>query len=127
MIQWLSARLVANLHRELVVEHGGPHEIRDMGLLESATARPQNLHAYENVNDICQLAAAYGYGIARNHLFLDGNKRTALMAMYVFLRINGIEMTASQEEAVSAALELASGEMNESELAEWLRRNSEKL
>ncbi len=125
MIRWLSRALVTFIHGQLVEEHGGPRGIRDPGLLESALARPRNLHAYETVEDVLRLAAAYGFGIARNHPFIDGNKRVALMAMYVFLKTNGVVMTAQEEDAVATMRELASGELTEEGLFAWLARNTD--
>ena len=124
MIRWLSPPFVMLIHRELTREHGGPQGVRDPGLLESALARPRNLHAYEKVNDPHRLAAAYGYGISRNHPFIDGNKRVSLMVMYVFLKLNGVGLTASEEDAFVTIRDLAAGELSEEALADWLRRNS---
>ena len=124
MIRWLSARLVSIFHHELVVEHGGSKGIRDVGLLESAVARPRNLHAYEDA-DLCRLAAAFGFAIARDHPFVDGNKLTALIAMYVLLKINGVHLTASEEDAVHTILQLAAGKLTEKQLAEWIKQNSQ--
>jgi death on curing protein len=124
MIRWLSPSFVMLMHRELTREHGGPQGIRDLGVLESAVARPKNLHAYEKVQDLHRLAAAYGYGISRNHPFVDGNKRVSLMVMYVFLKMNGIELAASEEDAYVTIRDLASGDLSEEALEDWLQQNS---
>ncbi|HIJ64631.1 MAG TPA: type II toxin-antitoxin system death-on-curing family toxin [Candidatus Hydrogenedentes bacterium] len=122
MIAWLSAEFVAVMHDELIAEHGGPSGIRDAGLLASAVARPRNPRAYEKAG-LYRMAAAYGFGIAINHPFVDGNKRTALMAMYVFLRLNGLTLTAPGEETVHTMLRLADGDLTVDQLAAWLREN----
>jgi len=123
MIRWLSAPAVRAIQLELIREHGGRSGVRDQNLLESALARPRNLMAYKDT-DAFGLAAAYAYGICRNHPFIDGNKRTALMAAYVFLRMNGYTLAASEEEAASIFLQLADGALTEKRLADWLRLNS---
>jgi len=123
MISWLSAEFVAVIHDGLIAEHGGSSGIRDAGLLDSAAARPRNLHAYDKA-DLYRMAAAYGFGIAINHPFVDGNKRTAFMAMYVFLRLNGVKLTAPEEEAVHIMLRLAEDDLSEDQLATWLKQNS---
>ena len=96
------------------------HGIRDEDLLESALARPRQRHHYEGA-DIISLAASYGYGIARNHPFHDGNKRVAFVVMAVFLELNGYEFTATEEEVVAAMLSLSAGELAEDALDEWIR------
>jgi death-on-curing protein len=126
MIRWLSAPAVRAIQLELIREHGGRPGVRDQNLLESALARPRNLMAYKDT-DAFGLAAAYAYGICRNHPFIDGNKRTALMAAYVFLRMNGHILTASEVEAVSIFLRLADGSLTEKGLAEWFRLNSKTM
>lgn len=123
MIRWLSAPIVRAMHAELIREHGGRPGIRDETLLVSALARLRNIKAYKGA-DVIQLAAAYPYGICRNHPFIDGNKRVALMAAYVFLRINGITLNASEEDAVSVFLQLAAGSLTEKGLEKWFRANS---
>jgi death-on-curing protein len=119
---WLDAREVRAIHLELLAEHGGLSGIRDEGLLESALARPQNLLAYGSPS-LSELAAAYGFGLAKNHPFLDGNKRTALAAVAVFLDVNGYELAAPQAEAVTTVLRLAAGELSEAQLAAWITAN----
>jgi death-on-curing protein len=106
-----------------LAEHGGIVGIRDQGLLDSALARPELKVQYGEA-DVALLAAAYAYGIARNHPFLDGNKRTAYVAMELFLMKNGAVLTSSDEEAVLIFLKLATGEISEEELAAWIRQNS---
>ena len=112
--------------RHSLLEHGGIAGVRDQGLLESALARPE-LKAQYGEADVALLAAAYAYGIARNHPFLDGNKRTAFVAMELFLMKNGMLLTASDDDAVLTFLKLAAGEISEEELAAWIRQNSVPL
>ena len=121
--RWLNRRLVDAIHLRLLQRHGGAHGIRDAALLESALARPQNLAAYGEPT-VFDLAASVAFGIARNHPFIDGNKRTAFLASVLFLRMNGQEFNAEQAEAALIFLRLAAGELSETELAEWLRQNS---
>ena len=111
------------LHAASLAEHGGAPGIRDEGLLESALARPQNLAAYGDA-PIHVLAASCAYGLARNHPFVDGNKRCAFLVAAVFLELNGWELTASEADAAMTFLKLAAGELKESELASWFERNS---
>src|SRR5437867_3158804 len=97
-MRWLNSNEVLAIHARQIAEHGGSDGVRDMGLLESALARPQNLHAYEPDADIPALAAAYAFGIVKDHPFIDGNKRTGYVAMRTFLVLNGIEFTATQKD-----------------------------
>lgn len=120
---WIDKRALVLLHDESLAEHGGSSGLRDEGLLESALSRPQNLTAYESP-DHADLAATYGYGLAKNHPFVDGNKRAAFLAVGVFLALNGWRLTASQAEATIAMFTLASGELAEAAFAEWIRRHS---
>jgi death on curing protein len=120
---WLTLRVVASIHQRQIQRHGGGHGTRDEGLLESALARPENLAAYGEPT-VFDLAASYAYGIARNHPFVDGNKRTAFVASALFLRVNGQQLSASPAEAAVVFLRLAAGEFSEAELAEWFRRNA---
>jgi death on curing protein len=117
---WIGVELARGIHDEQIREHGGAEGIRDPGLLESALARPINAWGY-GVEDIPALAAALGHGIARNHPFVDGNKRTAFVAVETFLLLNGMELRASDADCVVAMLDLAAGEMSEDEFAAWLR------
>jgi len=120
---WLEAYAVLAMHEEQIREHGGSYGVRDEGLMESALARPRQLFHYGDSVDLFALAAAYGYGVAKNHPFVDGNKRTAFQCMYVFLDINGIELTATEEDTVVTILHLADGSLSEAELAAWLKAN----
>jgi death-on-curing protein len=124
--EWLDIELVLDFHAEQLALFGGADGIRDRGLLESALARPINKFAYGETN-IAALAAAYGFGIARNHAFVDGNKRTALAAMIVFLGLNGIDLDATQEEATAIVLGLAAGEIPEEVLANWIADHMKPL
>jgi death-on-curing protein len=118
--RWLSAKLALAIHEEQLAEHGGGTGLRDEGALLSALARPQNLAAYGDP-DVAALAAAYAFGVARNHPFVDGNKRTAWVLARVFLDLNGFELEFSQANAVVQMLALAAGEIAEDELAHWFR------
>jgi len=115
--------VVIALHDEQLAEHGGGVGIRDAGLLSSSLARPRNQAVYGDPS-VFGLAAAYAYGIVRNHPFVDGNKRTGFLAAYVFLDMNGWELMAPEGEAVAAVLALAAGEMQESGFSDWLKTNS---
>ena len=117
---WVERPVVDALHGRLLAEHGGAPGVRDEGLIESALARPRQIHAYTGAG-IIQLAAAYVAGIVRNHPFVDGNKRTGFMTGYVFLERNGYRLTASQAEAAQAVLELAAGTVDETGFTAFLR------
>lgn len=121
--KWLLRSVVDAMHDAQIAEHGGAAGIRDEGMLESALNRPINKFNYGD-SDICNLAAAYAAGIARNHPFVDGNKRTAFLSAFVFLRINGVRMTASEAAATRFTLALAAGELDEIGYAAWLRDNT---
>ena len=121
---WIANLEVLAVHDRQLAEHGGAAGIRDIGLLESAIARPQQLHAYGDP-DIFDLAAAYTFGIVRNHPFVDGNKRTGFIAGILFVELNGRRFTASEPDATQAVLDLAIGEMSEGEFAAWLRDNTQ--
>jgi death-on-curing protein len=120
---WLGLDFLLAVHDAQIAEHGGGEGVRDLGLLESALARPLNLAAYGEP-DLAALAAALGFGIARNHPFVDGNKRTAYVAVETFLTLNGLLVTASDAECVVTFLALAAGELPEDSLAAWLRDHS---
>ena len=120
--QWLDTDIVLDIHAEQLAIFGGGDGMRDLGLLESALARPLNKFAYGET-DIAALAAAYAFGIARNHPFVDGNKRAAFGAMIVFLGLNGIDLDVPPEDATAIILEVAAGEIDEDGLARWLRDN----
>ena len=108
--------------------HGGPEGVRDLGLLDSALARPKNLFAYsEQAPSLAQLAAAYAKGIIANHPFVDGNKRTAFTVSVTFLRLNGFQLTATKEDRVLTFWNLADGSLSEDQLAQWFERNTAKL
>ena len=117
---WVDIDVALAAHDEQLAEHGGAPGMRDRAMLESALARPLNLIAYGEL-DVADLAAAYAYGIARNHPFVDGNKRTALVVSETFLLINGYELTASNAEVVVAFVALAAGELDVPTLADWFR------
>lgn len=119
-MRWLSLQAVIAIHRRQIAEHGGIDGIRDQGLLESALARPQNIEASGESSGVAELAAAYAYGIAKNHPFIDGNKRVALVALRTFLLLNGVDIAVSQEEKYLTMLSLADGTLTEKELAEWI-------
>ena len=118
---WISLEVASAAHREQLAEHGGGEGVRDARLLESAMARPRQLAAYGDP-DMAALAAAYAYGIARNHPFVDGNKRTAAVVSETFLATNGLVLNASDAELVVAFLALAAGELSQEELADWFRQ-----
>jgi death-on-curing protein len=118
---WLTPDVAAAIHAEQLAEHGGGEGVRDQGALESALARPQNLAVYGSP-DAADLAAAYAFGIARNHAFVDGNKRTAAVISETFLILNGCALDASDAEVVVAFLALAAGELSEEEMADWFRQ-----
>ena len=120
---WIGAAVIYAVHNQQLAEHGGSAGVRDAGLLESALARPQSLVAYGEP-DVHDLAAAYGYGIARNHPFIDGNKRTAFVAVELFPRLNGFNLTATDVDCVITMLALAAGELSEEAFARWLRANT---
>jgi death on curing protein len=114
--------VVLAIHEQQIAEHGGAQGIRDVGLVESALARSQNLAAYGEP-DLAAMAAAYAFGIARNHPFLDGNKRTSYVVTLVFLRLNGLDLKADEATRLQVWLGLASGELTEEQVAEWIRAN----
>jgi death on curing protein len=121
-IIWIEEAVVLAIHEEQLAEHGGAVGIRDLGLLQSALACPQHLVAYGKP-DVAALAAAYGYGIAHNHPFMDGNKRTAFTVTELFLTLNGYELLADDPSCVVTVLRVAEGSLAESEFADWIRAN----
>lgn len=121
-VVWIEEAVVLALHEEQLAEHGGAVGLRDLGLLQSVLARPQHLAAYGQP-DVAALAAAYGYGIARNHPFVDGNKRTAFTVTELFLVLNGYELLADDPSCVITILHLAEGSVSEAEFADWIRAN----
>ena len=120
---WLSADVLRAVHDEQLAEHGGAPGTRDEGLFESALARARNLAAYGQP-DASALAAAYGHGIARNHPYIDGNKRTAWVATELFLWLNGFALSASDADCVLVMLGVASGTLDEDHFAQWLRQHT---
>ena len=124
--EWLELGIVLDFHTEQLALFGGPDGIRDLGLLESALSRPVNKFAYGETS-LAVLAAAYAFGIARNHPFVDGNKRTALASMIVFLNFNKLALVAPQEAATAIMLALAAGEIDENVLARWIGDNVRPL
>jgi death-on-curing protein len=124
--RWISVDVAVAAHAEQLAEHGGGEGIRDEGALVSAMARPQNGAAYGSP-DAAALAAAYSYGIARNHPFVDGNKRTAAVVSETFLALNRYRLAATDAELVVAFLALAAGELSEEEIADWFRQRLARL
>ena len=123
-IVWLLEETILAIHYRQIAEHGGGEGLRDEGLLSSALARPRNLVAYgEPPPDLAALAAAYAYGLARDHPFVDGNKRTALIAARTFLLLNGVNLEAGQDEKFLTFQRLAEGSLTEEELADWVRKH----
>ena len=118
----MTISVVLAIHDEQLAVHGGSSGLRDVALLESALSRPRNKWAYEKA-ELPELAAAYGYGIARNHPFVDGNKRTALLVMYTFLGINKVDFVVPESDAAAMILSLAAGDVSEQNLARWIRDN----
>jgi death-on-curing protein len=117
--------VVLRLHEEALMLHGGPEGVRDLGLVESALARPQNLFAYsEQAPSLPQFAASYARGIVANHPFADGNKRTAFIVSVTFLKLNGHELSASKEDRVVTFWDLAAGKVTEEQLALWFQRST---
>jgi death on curing protein len=119
---WLTRQIIVAIHDEQLAIHGGASGLRDEGMLESALDRPRNRWAYESA-ELAELAAAYAFGIARNHPFVDGNKRTSLLALYTFLGVNGIDFNVPEAEAAAMILSLAAGEVDELGLTRWIRDN----
>jgi death on curing protein len=120
--RWLDEALIHAVHEEQLSEHGGGVGVRDANLLESALARPEQL-AHYGAPDAADLAASYGFGISRNHPFIDGNKRTAFVAVELFLTLNGFELTATDADCVVTMLNLASGKLPEADFAAWIRQH----
>lgn len=120
-IVWVGEAVVLAVHDEQLVEHGGAPGLRDAGLLKSTLARPQTLQVYEASSDLPSLAAAYGYGLARNHPFVDGNKRTSLVVVELFLALNGLRLAVDDEACVLVILEVAAGSRSEAAFAAWIR------
>ena len=121
MIGWIKIDRVLAMHSRQIAEHGGGDGVRDLGLLESALARPQNIEVYEPDADIARLGASYAIGIVKNHPFIDGNKRTGYVVMETFIIKNGFELHATPADKYITFLKLAEGSLSEDELAQWLR------
>jgi len=124
--KWILKETILSIQSILISEHGGTSGIRDEGLLDSALARPKNLHLYSETANIFELASSLGYSLIKNHPFIDGNKRVALTATAVFLDINGWILNASEPEAVIVFTDLASNKLTEKEFVVWLKKNSMK-
>jgi death-on-curing protein len=122
--RWVDRRALLLLHADSLAEHGGAVGLRDEGLLDSALARPLNLAAYGEP-DFAALAASYGVGLAKNHAFVDGNKRAAFLAVGLFLALNGQRLVASQVEATTTMLAVAEGSLDEAGFADWIRRHTQ--
>lgn len=122
---WLESALIHAVHDEQLAEHGGGVGVRDINLLESALARPRQLEYYGSP-DAANLAASYGYGISRNHPFIDGNKRTGFVALELFLALNGFELTASDADCVLTMLSVAAGDIEEAAFADWIRQHMQQ-
>ena len=120
---WIDAQVLLAVHDEQLAEHGGGSGVRDAGLFDSALARPANLAAYGEP-DFADLAASYGFGLVKNHPFVDGNKRTAFVAVELFLALNGYQLQANDTDCVMTMLALAAGGLEEADFAAWLRQNS---
>ena len=123
---WLELNVMLAVHEEQLAEHGGASGLRDAGLLESALARPSHL-ASDGKPDVADLAAAYGHGVARNHPFIDGNKRTAFVAVELFLVLNGYTLIADDAACVLTMLTMAAGHMSEVDFATWVRQHSARV
>ena len=124
--RWISKKALLLLHEESIAEFGGARGLRDEGLLDSALARPQNTHAYNTDSTIPELAAACAYGLAKNHPFVDGNKRVAFLAIGLFLAINGYRLKAGQVDAIKTMMAVASGDLDEQGLSAWIGVNTVK-
>ncbi|WEK47949.1 MAG: type II toxin-antitoxin system death-on-curing family toxin [Candidatus Andeanibacterium colombiense] len=119
---WLDSEIALAIHDRQLAEHGGASGVRDTGALESALGRPVNRWSYGE-DDLCALAAAYAFGVARNHPFTDGNKRTAWVLARLFLRLNAVALAFEPHDAIRTVLALAAGELSEEELADWFRQH----
>jgi death-on-curing protein len=122
---WLAREDCLAIHEMMLAQHGGLAGVRDEGLLDSAISKPQHLFAYSSPT-LAEMAASYAAGIILNHPFLDGNKRTGFMLAAIFLEINGMEFTATEESVIDTTLALASGKLKQAGYAEWLGKNSQK-
>jgi death-on-curing protein len=125
--RWISRKALLLLHEESLAEFGGAPGLRDEALLDSALARPKNAYAYRPRSTVAELAAAYAFGLAKNHAFTDGNKRVAFLSIGLFLAINGYQLIARQIDAIRTMMAVASGEVDEATLADWIGRNSKRI
>ena len=121
--RWISEKALLLLHEESLAVFGGARGLRDRALLESALARPLNTHAYHPQSTLADLAASYAFGLARNHPFVDGNKRAAFLSIGLFLAINGARLIADQVDAIQTMMALADGSLDEKSLAVWIQKN----
>ena len=121
--RWISKKALLMLHEESLALFGGPSGLRDEGLLDSALARPLNTHAYNPDSTLADLSASYGFGLAKNHAFLDGNKRAAFLSIGMFLSINGHRLVADQVDAIQTMLAVAAGELHQRGLSVWIQKN----
>src|ERR1700739_290564 len=124
--RWINRKALLYLHSASLATFGGSAGVRDEGLLDSALARPQNRFLYVPESDLFELAASYGFGIAKNHPFIDGNKRAAIHSVGLFLSINEYELVADQLDAIQTILKLAAGELREENFAGWIRKNTKR-
>ena len=125
--RWIGKRAFLLLHEESLAQFGGARGLRDAGLLDSALARPRNIHAYNINSTIAELAAAYAFGLAKNHPFVDGNKRAAFLSIGLFLAINGYRLTSIPLDAIHTMVRLAAGDLSEKTLARLIAANSKKI
>ena len=125
-LRWIDGRALLLLHSESLAEHGGLGGLRDEAALASVLARPLHILAYEPDADIPRLAAAYGFGLIRNHPFLDGNKRAGFLAILLFLDMNGYNLEVEQADAIQTILKVAAGKMAESQLTAWIRTHARR-
>ena len=125
---WINLRVIKALHDRQINEHGGLPGLRDEGLLLSALSRPENAFHYSDPKpDVAELAAAYGFGLAKNHPFNDANKRTALIAIRLFLQLNGYDLVVTPEDKYTTLIRVAASDISEDELEQWIRKNLEKI
>lgn len=125
--KWITESIIVFIHDDQIASHGGAYGILNNKLLSSALARPRNLYGYEGITSIPRLAASYGYGLVKNHSFVDGNKRTAFQVIFAFLQINGLYLNVPEPELVITMQQLAQGSVSEEELALWLSKFSEEI
>jgi death-on-curing protein len=118
--RWLTRMIIERVHEQQIRAHGGEYGVRDKALLQSALYRPKNTFAYEPSSRLVELAADYSFGIAKNHPFVDGNKRTAFLAAFIFLELNGLTIEADESEVVAIVVALSSGDIDRDAFASWL-------